>query len=47
MFRLQYKNGLLYAEVDIKNGDKTITINDVIIDTGAFHTILLHKFSPS
>lgn len=44
MYNLHYKNGLLYASVFLQEGDKSITIDDVIVDTGAYHTIMLTDF---
>lgn len=40
MYNLHYKNGLLYASVILHQGEKIITIDDVIVDTGAYHTII-------
>ena len=40
MYNLHYKNGLLYASVILNHGDKSIIIDDVIVDTGAYHTII-------
>lgn len=44
MYQLKFKNGLLYADITIVHEDKTIYINDVIIDTGASHSIILPDF---
>lgn len=44
MYQLKYKNSLLYADITIVHEDKTIFINDVIIDTGASHSIILPDF---
>lgn len=44
MYKLWYKNGLLYAEAVIKYQGKSVIVNDVIIDTGAFHTIILSDY---
>lgn len=44
MYPLKFKNGLLYADITIVHEDKTIWINDVIIDTGASHSIILPDF---
>ena len=38
--QVQLKNGLLYTSIEITHEGKSIIINDVIIDTGAFHTII-------
>lgn len=44
MYNLHCKNGLLYASVILQHGNKTITIDDVIVDTGAYHTIILTDY---
>lgn len=44
MYNLDYKNGLLYASVILHEGNKSITIDDVIVDTGAYHTIILADY---
>lgn len=44
MYNLHYRNGLLYASVILHQGDKSINIDDVIVDTGAFHTIILTNY---
>lgn len=44
MYKLKEKNGLLYADVDISIRDKTVHIDDVIIDTGSFHTIIMTDY---
>ena len=44
MYKLSYKNGLLYASLEIMINEKLIKIDDVIIDTGAFHTIILTDY---
>ncbi|WP_154826366.1 retropepsin-like aspartic protease [Clostridium butyricum] len=41
---IQFKNGLLYTCIELMHEGKSITVNDVIIDTGAFHTILSPDF---
>ena len=40
MENLQFKNGLLYTSIILKHGNKSVLVDNVIIDTGAFHTIL-------
>lgn len=40
MQRLKIKDGLLYTSLKLSLQGKAIVINDVIIDTGSFHTIL-------
>jgi predicted aspartyl protease len=44
MYKLQYKNGLLYASLEIYADNKKVVIENVIIDTGASHTIILTDF---
>ncbi|WIV11555.1 hypothetical protein [Proteiniborus sp. MB09-C3] len=44
MYNLHYKNGLLYASIFLQEGDKSIIIDDVIVDTGAYHTIILTDY---
>lgn len=39
MQKLNSKDELLYTSISIVHDGKKVTINDVIIDTGAFHTI--------
>ena len=34
---IQFKNGLLYTCIELMHEGKSITVNDVIIDIGAFH----------
>jgi predicted aspartyl protease len=40
MKRLEFKNGLLYTDIKIIHENKSIVVNDVIVDTGASHTII-------
>ncbi|WP_352420683.1 retropepsin-like aspartic protease [Proteiniborus sp.] len=44
MYNLHYKNGLLYASIILQEGDKSIIVEDVIVDTGAYHTIILTDY---
>ncbi|MDQ2086340.1 hypothetical protein RBH29_07845 [Herbivorax sp. ANBcel31] len=44
MNELQYRNGLLYTSVILSHGNKSIMIDNVIVDTGAFHTIILTDY---
>ena len=44
MYKMIEKNGLLYATVDIEHNGKTIIVDDVIIDTGAYHSIILTDY---
>lgn len=44
MNKLQFKDGLLYTSIILKHGDKSVLVDDVIIDTGAFHTIIATDF---
>jgi predicted aspartyl protease len=41
---MQFKDGLLYATIALYINGKVLEIKDVIIDTGAFHTILLTDY---
>lgn len=42
--KIQLKNGLLYTSIKLSHEGNSITVNDVIIDTGAFHTIISPDF---
>ncbi|AQS05041.1 retropepsin-like aspartic protease [Clostridium beijerinckii] len=42
--KLIYKNGLLYTSIKMIHEGKCVNIDDVIIDTGAFHTIITTDF---
>lgn len=42
--KLIYKNGLIYTSIKLIHEGKCVTIDDVIIDTGAFHTIITTDF---
>lgn len=44
MYSLRYKNGLLYASVVLTHENKFVIVDDVIIDTGAYHTIILTDY---
>ena len=44
MHNLEYKDGLLYASITLMHDEKFVEVNDVIIDTGAFHTIILTDY---
>lgn len=44
MVNLTYKNGLLYTNLLLCHSDKEVLVKDVIIDTGAFHTIISPLF---
>lgn len=44
MHKLEYKNGLLYTFIKLSHDNKEILIRDVIVDTGAFHTILMTDY---
>jgi len=41
---LTLKDGLLYASVTLRYEDKSVVVDDVIIDTGAFHTIIASDY---
>jgi predicted aspartyl protease len=42
--KIQIKNGLLYTSIKLVHEGNYIIIDDVIIDTGAFHTIITTDF---
>jgi len=42
--RLQLKDGLLYTSVSLHHEGKCVVVDNVIIDTGAFHTIIAPDF---
>lgn len=42
--KIQVKNGLLYTSIKLTHERNSVVINDVIIDTGAFHTIITTDF---
>jgi len=44
MVNLTFKHGLLYAEVELENNGKKVLISDVIVDTGAAHSIFLADY---
>ncbi|GKU24377.1 hypothetical protein CFOLD11_12030 [Clostridium folliculivorans] len=44
MVKLTYKNGLLYTNLLLCHDGKEVLVEDIIIDTGAFHTILSPVF---
>lgn len=44
MEKLIYKNGLLYTNLILFHDGKEVIVEDVIIDTGAFHTIISPVF---
>ncbi len=44
MQELDYKDGLLYVSIRLMHGDKEIAIDNVIVDTGAAHTIMLSDY---
>lgn len=44
MCNLHYKDGLLYASIILQESDKSVIIDDVIVDTGAYHTIILTDY---
>lgn len=44
MSKLQYKKGLLYTSIELRYKEKSIIIEDVIIDTGASHTIIATEY---
>lgn len=44
MQKLCFKDGLLYVSLLLSQGDKEITVDNVIVDTGASHTIILSDY---
>ena len=44
MNKLKFKEGLLYTSIELNYNGKTITIEDVIVDTGASHTIIIPEY---
>lgn len=44
MEKLKFKNGLLYTDIKLTHEDKSVVVNDVIVDTGASHTIILPEY---
>lgn len=40
MHKLVLKNGLLYTSVTLRHEGKLVIVKDVIVDTGAVHTII-------
>jgi predicted aspartyl protease len=42
--KIQVKNGLLYTSIKLTHERNSVVIDDVIIDTGAFHTIITADF---
>ncbi|MDI7817970.1 hypothetical protein QMM58_16465 [Clostridioides difficile] len=40
MKNFKYKNGLLYTDIEILIENKSIIVKDIIVDTGASHTII-------
>lgn len=42
--KIQVKNGLLYTSIKLTHERNSVVIDDVIIDTGAFHTIITTDF---
>lgn len=44
MKRLEFKNGLLYTDLELNHEGKIIIVKDVIVDTGASHTIIMSEY---
>lgn len=44
MQTLYVKNGLLYVSILLKHGNKDVKIDNIIVDTGAAHTIILSDY---
>lgn len=44
MEQLKFKNGLLYTDIKLTHEGKSVIVEDVIVDTGASHTIILPEY---
>lgn len=44
MQKLNLKNGLLYTSINIVHEGNRVLVEDVIVDTGSFHTIISPEF---
>lgn len=44
MQKLNLKEGLLYTSISIVHDGKKVIVDDVIVDTGAFHTVIAPEF---
>ncbi|MBS4535118.1 retropepsin-like domain-containing protein [Clostridium sp. D2Q-14] len=44
MIKLEIKNGLLYTSIQLFHEGKKVHVKDVIVDTGAYHTIIIPDF---
>ncbi|MCR8744272.1 retropepsin-like domain-containing protein [Romboutsia lituseburensis] len=44
MQKIEFKNGLLYTDLELSHEGKTIIVKDVIVDTGASHTIIIPEY---
>jgi len=44
MQKLNWKDGLLYTSISIVHDEKQVVVDNVIVDTGAFHTIIAPEF---
>jgi len=44
MQKLNLKDGLLYTSISVVHDGKKVVVDDVIVDTGAFHTIITPEF---
>lgn len=47
MHKLVLKKGLLYTSITLRHDGKSVIVDDVIIDTGAFHTIIAADYLES
>lgn len=41
---IEYKDGLIYTSIKLTHENNTVIVDNVIIDTGAFHTIITTDF---
>ncbi|WP_053957612.1 retropepsin-like aspartic protease [Inediibacterium massiliense] len=44
MIRLRLKDGLLYITINLLHQGKSVEVKDMIVDTGAYHTIIDPKY---
>lgn len=47
MHKLVLKNGLLYTAITLRHDGKSVMVEEVIIDTGAFQTIIAADYLES
>ena len=42
--KIEYRDGLIYTSIELINQNSIVIVDNVIIDTGAFHTIIATDF---